>query len=99
MIIFLRTVSIAPGKVAGAVAFGHQIAKLVRDKTGVELQPAMPVGGNPNRLRWRAIYQSLAEFEATTVKLTSDAEYLDFIAKNAELFIAGSVDDEIWRVL
>ena len=49
MITFVRTATIAPGKVAEALAFAHQIAKLVEKISGLKVGVSMPVGGNPFR--------------------------------------------------
>jgi hypothetical protein len=60
---------------------------------------AMPVGGNPNRISWHVRYDNLAALEDTQGKLLQDKKYLDMIASSADCFIAGSVHDEIWRLL
>jgi acetyl-CoA carboxylase alpha subunit len=41
MITFVRTATIAPGKVAEALAFAHQIAKLVEKITGLKVGVSM----------------------------------------------------------
>jgi acetyl-CoA carboxylase alpha subunit len=45
-ITFVRTATIAPGKVAEALAFAHQIAKLVEKITGLKVGVSMPIAGN-----------------------------------------------------
>ena len=52
MITYVRTASIAPGKTTEALAFAHNIAKLVDKLTGVKVGVSMPVGGNPFRIAW-----------------------------------------------
>jgi hypothetical protein len=42
----------SPGKVAEAVGFAHQDAKLVEKITGLKVGVSMPVGGNPFRIAW-----------------------------------------------
>jgi hypothetical protein len=50
MITITRTASIAPGKSGNAVAFGHQIAKYLKEKYGATLEVLMPIGGSPLRI-------------------------------------------------
>lgn len=99
MIAFYRNAAIAPGKMGPAIAFAQQIVAYVKDKYGVELSIAMPIGGNPNRIGWAARYESLGEFEAKTGALRTDARYMELITKGSENFIAGSLHDELWRTL
>lgn len=97
MITFVRTASIAPGKIAEAMAFAHTVAKLIKEKFGADLRISVPIGGNPNRIAFVATYPSLSEFEAVMVKLVADADYMKMLATNASSFLPGSVFDEIWR--
>lgn len=97
MITFVRTASIAPGKFAEAMAFAHAVAKLIKEKFGAELRLNVPIGGNPNRIAFVAVYANLSEFETQMTKLTADADYMKMLATNAPNFLPGSVFDEIWR--
>jgi len=99
MIAFYRNASITTGKIGSAVAFAKQIAKYLKDKHGVELSIAMPVGGNPNRIGWAARYESLADYEAKMNAINADPGYMELVAKGGENFIPGTVHDEIWRTL
>lgn len=99
MIAFYRKAAIAPGKVGSAIAFAQQIAAYVKDKHALELSIAIPVAGNPNRIGWAARYENLAAFEAKMMAITSDPRYKEMAAKGSENFIAGTIDDELWRTL
>lgn len=99
MITFTRTASIAPGKAREAMAFGQQIAKLIKEKHGVTLEILMPVGGNPYRIAWRTRYESLAQLETFTAKVLADSHYMATVAENSATFLPGSISDEIWRTL
>ena len=99
MITITRTASIAPGKMAGAMAFGHQIARHIKDKHGVSLEVLMPIGGNPSRIAWLARYDSLAQWESLVGKLMGDKEYMETVARNSDNFLPGSVHDDIWRAI
>jgi hypothetical protein len=97
MIMFVRTSKIAPGKVVEALAFAHQIAKLVEKITGLKVGVSMPVGGNPFRIAWVAAEPDLASVEANNNKLLSNHEYMKLVEGSASLFLPGSAHDEMWR--
>jgi hypothetical protein len=97
MITFVRTATIAPGKVVEALTFAHQIAKLVEKITGLKVGVSMPVGGNPFRIAWVAAQPDLAAVEANNNKLLSDPEYMKLTKGSASLFLPGSAHDEMWR--
>jgi len=99
MIVFIRSAAIAPGKTRDALTFGHQIAKYLGDKHGLKIEVLMPVGGNPNRIAWRAQYASLGEMEAMTTTLLGEAEYQELVASNAANLLPGSAHDDIWRTV
>ena len=99
MIAFYRSASIAQGKVASALAFAKEISAHIKDKAGVDVSIAVPIGGNPNRIAYVSTYPNLAEFEAASTKLVADADYQKLVAANAANTIPGSVHDELWRSL
>jgi hypothetical protein len=96
MITFVRTRSIAPGKMAEAMAYAQQVAKLVKDKHGVQLRLSVPVGGNPDRIAFVSSHASLGEVEAIGVALLADTEYMRLLAVNAQTFLPGATHDELW---
>jgi hypothetical protein len=99
MVTVIRSGAIAPGKTGDAIAFAHQIKKLIKEKYGVTIELLVPVGGNPGRIAFRTNYEGLGEWEALSAKLLADAEYLGALASNAAVFLPGSVNDDIWRSL
>lgn len=99
MIRFIRTASIAPGKVGDAIAFAKQVSAFIEKKTKIKLEVIMPIGGNPHRIGWRTEYADLAALEATNGKLMSDPKYLELLSTGQNNFIAGSVNDSIWRTV
>ena len=99
MIYFHRSASIAPGKAIAAIAFAREIAGYIKGKTGLDVKIGMPIGGNPNRIGFYVQYENLAALEDTQTKLLQDKKYMTMIAKSGENFIAGSVHDDIWRLL
>ena len=99
MIAFYRSACIATGKQGSAMTFAREIAAYIKDKHGVDVQVGIPIGGNPNRGGWSVRYDSLTALEVSQTKMLADQKYMDLVARGADNFIAGSVHDEIWRML
>jgi hypothetical protein len=99
MIYFSRTASIAPGRTDDALAFARVISKYINENYETTLEVLMPIGGNPNRITWRAHYDSLAQWEAATSRLMADKVYVELVAKQSNTFVPGSVHDDLWRTV
>lgn len=99
MITFRRSASVAPGMFSSAMAFAIEITAQVKAITGVNLQIAVPVGGNASRIAWIANYENLAEYEAVGKKLLGDQKYQELVKKAAGIFVPDTLHDEIWRTL
>ena len=99
MIYFLRSATIAPGKVPAALAYAREVAELVKAKTGHDVSIGMPVGGHASRIGWFVEYKDLATLDQVQTKLLQDPDYISITSKGGEHFVAGSLYDEIWRVL
>jgi hypothetical protein len=97
MIHFTRTSSVAPGKMADALAFAGEMNEYLASAHGQKMQLMMPVGGNPHRLCWYTSYENLAAMEHFQAKTMGDAKYLSILGKGAGVFIAGTAHDDIWR--
>jgi hypothetical protein len=79
MIHFVRTVSIAPGKMADAIVFAKKVAAYLAKKPGIKVEVSVPVAGNPNRIGWHSLHKDLAEFESTMNKLNTDPKYAEVV--------------------
>ena len=99
MIYVTRTGSIAPGKSPAAWAFAQKAAEHWKTAWDRTLDLRRPVGGNPNRIAWVAQYKDLADFEAVTLKASADPKYIELLVTAGELFIPGSIHDDIWRTV
>lgn len=99
MIRFVRTASIAPGKLGDSVVFAKQIVDYIGKNLGVKLEVMLPVGGNPNRIAWRTEYANLAALEDFITRSAADAKYAELVKSGASNFISGSVHDSIWRTI
>lgn len=99
MIRFVRAASIAPGKLGDSVVFAKQIVDYIGKNFGVKLEVMLPIGGNPNRIAWRTEYANLAALEDFTTRSAADPKYMELVKSGATNFIAGSVNDSIWRTI
>ena len=99
MITFYRIASVAPGKTASAIGFAHEIAGYMKSTYGTEPEVMMPIGGNPMRIGWATRYKDLAALDAVAGKLPADVKYWEIVGKATDYFIAGSIQDSIWRTL
>jgi hypothetical protein len=99
MIHFMRSASIAPGKIGDAIAFAQGISKYIKDTYGTAVEVLMPIGGNPSRIAWYANYDSLAQWQDIADRSLRDPNYQEMLAKNSATFLPGSVHDDIWRTI
>lgn len=99
MIHFTRTSSIAPGKVADALAFAGEMTEYLSSTYGQKMQLMVPIGGNPHRLCWYTSYETLGDMEKFQARTMGDSKYLSLLGKAANIFIPGSAHDDIWRSL
>ena len=99
MIRFVRTASIAPGKFGDAITFAKQVSAFIEKKAGIPLEVMLPVAANPHRIAWRSEYPNLAIMEEANSKLMGDPKYLELLSKGKDLFIAGSLNDALWRTV
>jgi hypothetical protein len=99
MITFVRTDSIAPGKLVEALTFAQQIAAFVEKIIGHKVGVSVPVGGNPFRVAWVVALPDLAALEASFKQLQSNPEYMKRIEAAGSYFLPGEARDEIWSSL
>lgn len=97
MITFNRIACVQAGKMGGAMAFAHEISSYIKDAYGLQVETAIPVGGNPNRIGWSSRYADLAAMEAINDKMLKDTKYQQLTAKAGEFFISGATRDSLWR--
>ena len=94
MITFVRTRSIAPSKIAEAMAYAQQVAKLVNDKYGVPLRLNVPVGGNPDRVAFVSSHANLGEVEDRC--LIAGGRVHAAARRQRSDVSAGATHDELW---
>ncbi|MES2150726.1 MAG: hypothetical protein V4508_13160 [Pseudomonadota bacterium] len=99
MINFVRTACIVPGKLGEAIHFAKEINEHFARTYDIKLTVQMPVAGNPHRISWLGSYPTLAALEEVQLKLVADQKFAAIVAAGANNFIAGSINDDIWRTL
>ena len=99
VIYFLRSATIASGKLGPAMSFARDVAEYIKTKTGKSVTIGMPIGGQVSRIGWFVEYENLAELDKFQTSLLQDPEYQAMTSKGGENFIAGSLHDDIWRTL
>lgn len=97
MITFTRTGLIAPGKAAAVAAFNQKVIDFYRTQYDQKVEVLRPIGGNPNRIAWVLRYPDLAALDSLLIRSQADPKHLELLASGADLFIPGSIHDEIWR--
>lgn len=99
MIRFVRTATIAPGKLGDALVFAKQVTDYIGKNFGQKLEVMVPVGGNPSRIAWRTEYSNLAALEEFMTKSMSDPKYAELLKTGGMNFVAGSLNDSIWKTV
>jgi hypothetical protein len=96
---WMRSVRIAAGKAAPALAWATEIAEYVKKYEGPEVKVFMDAFGEVGTIRWMVDYDSLATFEKVMTQLMADQEYFQKLEKTKELLIEGSGYDVVMRSL
>jgi hypothetical protein len=99
MIHFVRTVSIAPGKMAEAMTFAKEIASYSEGLTGFKVEVSVPIAGNPSRIAWHLQYRDLTELEGAVGKIGADAKFAELSRAGSALMLPGSTLDTLWRTI
>lgn len=99
MITTIRTVNYMPGKLFDAIAWGKEIAAIVKRVTGRELSVSIAFGGNVTELAWIAQYDSASQIEEAFKKLLADKEYVGILKKAESLVVPGTAQDHYWRAV
>ena len=97
MITFVRTGTAVPGKLFDTLAWGKEIAAIVKRVTGKDMAVGNPFGGAVTEVAWIAQWDSVAQADEAFVKLLGDREYTAALAKAGQFLVAGSARDHIWK--
>ena len=104
MIHHRRTVQIAPGRQADAVARAHEWVSIAKAATGVDVRVSVVTTGTLGRLCWSADYESMGASEVIGAKANAHPDWIALQAKaNQEMrdgtnpFVPNTHHDEFWR--
>ena len=104
MIHHRRTVQIAPGRQADAVARAHKSAALWKEVTGVTVRVSVVTTGTLGRLCYSADYENMAARDAAGAKVDADPRMIAHMKESHQmyrdgthLFVPNTNHDEYWR--
>ena len=104
MIHHRRTVQIAPGRQADAVARLHEWVAIFYEASGVTMRVSVVTAGTLGRLCRSSDYESMGAWEAAVAKTEAHPDWIALRAKASQEardgtspFVPGTFHDEIWR--
>jgi hypothetical protein len=97
MIFAVRHVSIMPGKGLAARAYAAEITEYIKGAHKLDIDLVRPVGGNPMRVGWVGRYKDLAAYGDAMNRLLADKRFAELNTKTADLWVPGSMQDEVWQ--
>jgi hypothetical protein len=104
MIHHRRTVQIAPGRQAEAIALAHEYVAIHKKATGVDVRVSVVTTGTLGRLCFSADYESMGAYEADRAKAEAHPDWIALGAKGNQRMrdgtnrvLPGSIHDEFWR--
>ena len=104
MIHHRRTVQIAPGRQADAVARAHEWVAIWKEAASVDLRVSVVTTGTLGRMCFSEDYESMGAVEALWAKGFGSPKALALMAKEDQedrdgtsMFVPNTVHDEFWR--
>ena len=104
MIHHRRTVQIAPGRQADAVARAHEWVSIAKAASGVEYRVSVVTTGTLGRLCWSADYESMGASEVIGAKSNAHPDWIALGAKQNQderdgtaPYVPNTWHDEYWR--
>ena len=104
MIHFRRTLQIAPGRQADAVARAHEWAAIHKKAIGIDLRVSVVTTGTLGRLCFSVDHESMGASEAAGAKVNAHPDWIALRAKQNQEerdgtapIVPNTVHDEFWR--
>jgi len=97
IITFVRTATAAPGKLGEVLVWAKEITAIIKRVTGKEMAVGNPFGGAVTEVAWISQWDSVGQADEAFAKLMADREYTGALTKAAQLLVAGSARDHIWK--
>jgi len=99
MILLARSVGIAKGKNAGAVAQAKAVVDYLKEKMGADIEVGVPVGRSPMRIVWISRHDNMGSLEEAFDTMATDAAFQELVAKGLDNFVEGSMEDRIVKFI
>jgi len=97
MITVIRTSTAFPGMTGEAVVWAKRIAAMVKRVTGRDQFVATAFAGMLSEIAWIAQYDSIAQYDDLRTRVLNDPEYIAALRQARDLFVPGSVRDQVWK--
>ena len=104
MIHFRRTVQIAPGRQADAVARAHEWVAIHKQATGIDWRISVVTTGTLGRVCVSADFESMGAMEAAGAKANAHPDWIALGVKQSQEaqhgtqpFVPNTAHDEFWR--
>ena len=104
MIHFRKTLQIAPGRQADAVARAHEYVSIAKAAHGVDVRVSVVTTGTLGRLCYSADWESMGAREAAVAKAEAHPDWIALFAKaqqeyrdGTSPFVPDTAHDEFWR--
>ena len=104
MIHFRRSVQIAPGRQADAVARAHEWVAIHIKATGVDVRVSVVTTGTLGRICFSADFESMGAHEVIGAKAGAHPDWIALEAKSRQeerdgtsMYVPGTWHDEYWR--
>ncbi len=99
-----RTMQIAPGRQADAVARAHESAAIFKEAAGVTVRVSVVTTGTLGRLCYSVDFESMGADEAAEAKAEAHPDWIAHSAPHRQEdrdgtspFVPNTVHDEFWR--
>lgn len=100
MIYFHRQAVVSPGRLREALRFAAEATAYLNSVLPeVNATAGVGIGGQTGTMYWRAEYADLAALERAQTQLFADDAFQALLVKGAELFLAGSMKDDVIKSL
>ncbi len=97
MITFLRTTEMIPSRSAEAIGLAKEIAAAASRASGLQISVATGFGSEPMRIAYIAHAESVAKLDEAIGRILADPEYRAAVAKVSEMFLPGTLRDQVWK--
>lgn len=95
----LSTANMHMPQIAQAIPFGLEVCEFVESKTGVKVGFVHATTGDRSMVGWVSRFDSLDQMAESNEALEADPEYLDLFKRGDNLFVDGSLEQNIHQLI